>query len=101
MRSIVIMVPLLVLLLCAPAQAHTLYFTLTDGGNSTVELEGMFSNGAVPARVTVKLLAKADGKVLWQGKTDEYGVCVFQRPQQPYAVELDAGPGHQARRDGI
>lgn len=101
MRSILVMIPLLLLLLCGTAQAHSLYFTLTDAGNSTVELEGMFSNGAVPAKVTVRLYAKNDGRKLWEGKTDEFGACIFTRPQQPYVVELDAGPGHQARHDGI
>lgn len=101
MRSAIILVPLLVFLLCAPVRAHTLYFTLADVGDATVELEGMFSNGSVPAKVIVRLLAKDDGRQLWEGRTDEFGVCVFTRPQQPYVVELDAGPGHQARHDGI
>lgn len=101
MRPTLLLVPLLVLLLCGQALAHTLYFTLTEGGDSTVEVEAMFSNGAVPARIPVRLVAKDGGKVLWEGRTDEFGQCVFKRPGKPYVVELDAGPGHQARRDGI
>lgn len=91
----------LVLLLCAQAQAHTLYFTLSEYDDALIEVEGMYSTGTPAAKTTVRLLAKADGRVLWEGRTDEFGTCVYERPDVPYEVELDGGPGHQARQDGM
>lgn len=101
MRSIFLITPLLLLLLCGQAHAHTLYFSLTDNGDNMIELEGMFSNGIMAAHITVALYAKEDGTLLWQGRTDEFGACIFERPNKPYEVELDGGPGHRARQDGI
>ena len=88
-------------MLCTMAHAHSLYFTLSDDGENTVEMEALFSTGALAAGATVRLYDKQGGKVIWKGKTDEYGTCIFQRPDVPYEVELDAGPGHQSRGDGI
>jgi len=99
--ALLALTPLLVLTLCWQAHAHTLYFTLHDVGDGTVELEGLFSNGALASRTAVKLYDKADGNLLWQGRTDDFGICTFQRPEAPYEVEVDAGPGHKARGDGI
>jgi len=97
----IILAPLFVLLLFGQVQAHTLYFTLNGGDDNTVELEGLFSNGQTAAGVTVRLYDKQAKRVIWQGKTDEFGSCVFNRPGIPYEVELDAGPGHQTRQEGI
>lgn len=92
---------LFILMFCGVANAHTLYFSLTDDGDNIVELEGMFSNGATAMKIPVKLYDKENGKVLWEDRTDEFGICTFTRPDVPYEVEMDAGPGHQARQDGI
>ncbi|WP_051053210.1 hypothetical protein [Pseudodesulfovibrio piezophilus] len=66
-----------------------------------VELEGMFSNGVMGAGIAVNLYSKEDNALIWKGRTDEFGLCTFERPDKPYEVELDAGPGHQSREDGI
>lgn len=100
MKSLLI-APILVLLLCLPADAHTLYLTLSDYDEDTVEVEGMFSNGTPAAGVKVIVYEQETDRVIWQGRADEFGACIFERPEVPYAVELDAGPGHQARQDGI
>lgn len=100
MKSIIIAATL-ILLLCTHAHAHTLYFTLSDYDDGTIELEGMFSTGTPAAGIKVILYNKKDDAMIWKGKTDEFGICVFQRPSVPYSVELDAGPGHKARQEGI
>jgi hypothetical protein len=89
------------LLIATPALAHTLHFTLDDNGDNTVELSGMYSTGEIAANTPVTLFGKEKGNVLWHGKTDEDGYCIFTRPAVPYEVELDAGAGHQCREDGI
>jgi hypothetical protein len=37
----------------------------------------------------------ADGAVLVQGKIDKNGEFSFEKPKVPYAVEFNAGPGHE------
>jgi hypothetical protein len=42
------------------------------------------------------------GKVLWKGNTDNDGECTFKKPNVPYTIIMDfgPGPGHQAREEG-
>ena len=81
--------------------AHTLYMTVEDNDNGTVTVQGMFSTGAIGASVEVRLEDKK-GKLLWKGKTDEYGECTFRKPNVPYTIIMDfgPGPGHQAKEEG-
>jgi hypothetical protein len=81
--------------------AHTLYMTVEDNDNGTVTVQGMFSTGAIAASVEVRLEDKK-GKLFWKGKTDEYGECTFRKPNVPYTIIMDfgPGPGHQAREEG-
>ena len=92
---------ILVLALNSQAMAHTLYMTVEDNEDETVTVQGMFSTGAVAAKVEVRL-EDEKGKVLWKGKTDEYGECTFKKPGVPYTIIMDfgPGPGHQAREEG-
>jgi uncharacterized lipoprotein NlpE involved in copper resistance len=101
MKVKIISAGLFVLLLAGQAFAHTLYFTLYDDGENSIELEGMYSTGEMAMKTPVRLYDQKTGKLLWEGKTDEFGICTFTRPDAPYEVELDAGPGHQARENGI
>jgi len=101
MKQICIALVIFLLLLAAQAQAHSLFFSLVADGPDSVELAGAFSDGTLAAGIPVKVYAKDDGRLLWQGRTDEFGLCLFQRPGGPYEVELDAGPGHRVREDGI
>lgn len=81
--------------------AHTLFMTVEDNEDGTVTVQGMFSTGAIAARVEVRL-EDEKGKVLWKGKTDNYGECTFKKPGVPYTIIMDfgPGPGHQAREEG-
>ena len=92
---------MLVLALHSQVIAHTLYMTVEDNEDGTVTVQGMFSTGAVAVGVEVRL-EDEKGKLLWKGKTDEYGECTFRKPNVPYTIIMDfgPGPGHQAREEG-
>jgi hypothetical protein len=81
--------------------AHTLYMTVEDNEDGTVTVQGMFSTGAIAVGVEVRL-EDEKGKVLWKGKTDDDGECTFKKPDMPYTIIVDfgPGPGHQAREEG-
>ena len=91
----------LALILNLQAFAHTLFMTVEDNEDGTVTVQGMFSTGALGAWVEVRL-EDEKGKVLWKGKTDDYGECTFRKPNVPYTIIMDfgPGPGHQAREEG-
>ena len=83
------------------AFAHTLFMTVEDNEDGTVTVQGMFSTGAVAVGVEVRL-EDEKGKVLWKGKADDDGECTFKKPNMPYTIIMDfgPGPGHQAREKG-
>ena len=91
----------LALILNSQAMAHTLFMTVEDNEDGTVTVQGMFSTGAIAARVEVRLENKK-GNVLLKGKTDDDGECTFKKPGVPYTIIMDfgPGPGHQARERG-
>ena len=92
---------LLALILNSHAWAHTLFMTVEDNEDGTVTVQGMFSTGTIAASVEVRL-EDEKGKVLWKGKTDDNGECTFKKPNVPYTIIMDfgPGPGHQAREEG-
>jgi len=89
------------LILNSQAFAHTLFMTVEDNEDGTVTVQGMFSTGAVGAWVEVRL-EDEKGKVLWKGKTDDDGECIFKKLEVPYTIIMDfgPGPGHQAKEKG-
>ena len=91
----------LAFILNSQALAHTLYMTVEDNEDGTVTVQGMFSTGAIAAKVEVRL-EDEKGKALWEGKTDADGECTFKKPGVPYSIIMDfgPGPGHQAREEG-
>ena len=91
----------LALILNSHAWAHTLFMTVEDNEDGTVTVQGMFSTGAVAAMVEVRL-EDENGKVLWKGRTDDGGECTFRKPNVPYTIIMDfgPGPGHQAMEKG-
>ncbi len=88
-------------ILNSQAFAHTLFMTVEDNENGTLTVQGMFSTGAIAAMVEVRL-EDEKGKVLWKGKTDDYGECIYKKPNVLYTIIMDfgPGPGHQAREEG-
>ena len=91
----------LTLVLSSQASAHTLFIMVEDNEDGTATVKGVFSTGAEAAAVEVRL-EDEKGKVLWKGKTDDDGECTFKKPNVPYTIIMDAGPGpgHQAREEG-
>ncbi|HBT89065.1 hypothetical protein [Desulfobacter sp.] len=87
------------LLVTGPAFGHTLFMNLTDNGDGTVSVEGMFSTGATAANLPLYLLDENEKQIL-KIKLDENGEAEFTIPDQPYTVFLDGGPGHTIREDG-
>ena len=91
----------LTLVLSSQASAHTLFIMVEDNEDGTATVKGVFSTGAEAAAVEVRL-EDEKGKVLWKGKTDDDGECTFKKPNVPYTIIMDAGPGpgHRAREKG-
>ncbi len=94
-----ILVLMLVALMVTSVSAHTLFMNLYDNEDGTVTVSGMFSTGTMAANTEVRVESK-EGKVLIKGKTDDDGEFEFAKPDQPYMVVLDYGPGHVATQDG-
>lgn len=79
--------------------AHTPLCSCYEGGDGTVICEGGFSDGSSAAGVEVRVVDE-DGDVLTRGKMDEFSEFVFDKPEGPYKVILDAGPGHEVEIKG-
>ena len=83
----------LALFLISVCYAHTPLCSCSDEGDGTILCEGGFSDGSSAAGVTMKVVG-ADGKVLIEGKMNEDSEFTFKKPEGPYKVIFDAGPGH-------
>lgn len=81
------------------AWAHTLFMNVDDNEDGTVTVEGLYSTGAMAAYTPV-LLKDANDKVIWKGKTDEFGQCQIPKPNEPYTIFMDGGPGHRVEEAG-
>ncbi len=81
--------------------AHTLYMSVDDNEDGTVTVIGMFSTGSIGSNIEVRL-ENEQGEVIWKGKTDNVGECTFEKPNIPYTIIMDFGPGvgHQAKESG-
>jgi len=87
---------------------------LNVGEDGTISLEGGFSDGSSGAGVTVLLVENKpyegelpEGKelyneklVLLRTKLDEYGELTLDKPEVPYLIVFDAGPGHVVEKEG-
>ena len=101
------------LLLAIPAGAHTPLLSVEDNEDGTVYLEGGFSDGSSAAGVTTLLVENKpyegdkEGKNLYKGKLvllrtkmDEYSELTLDKPNVPYLIAFDAGPGHVVEKEG-
>lgn len=101
------------LLLAIPAGAHTPLLSVEDNEDGTVYLEGGFSDGSSAAGVTTLLVednsyeGDKEGKDLYNGKLvllrtkmDEYSELTLDKPNVPYLIVFDAGPGHVVEKGG-
>ncbi|MFP3999355.1 MAG: hypothetical protein ACLFUN_05880 [Desulfobacterales bacterium] len=78
----------------AQALAHTPLCSCYEAGDDTVICEGGFSDGSSAAGVEVRVIDE-NGEVLTKGKINEFNEFEFDKPEGPYKVILDAGPGHE------
>lgn len=88
---------LLVVFFTTQALAHTPLCSCYEE-EGTITCEGGFSDGSSAAGVSMKVLDKA-GKVLTSGKMNEDSEFTFKKPDVPYTVVFDAGPGHVVKVD--
>jgi len=86
------------MLLATYSYAHTPLCSCCDNGDGTVTCEGGFSDGSSAAGVSMTVLDKS-GKVLIKGKMNEDSEFTFKKPDVPYTVVFDAGPGHVVKVD--
>ena len=88
----------IMMLLATYSYAHTPLCSCYDNGDGTVTCEGGFSDGSSAAGITMLVLDKS-GKVLIKGKMNEDSEFTFKKPDVPYTVVFDAGPGHVVKID--
>ena len=87
------------LFLAGQVLAHTPLCSCYDNGDGTITCEGGFSDGSSAAGVEMRVLDAA-GKVVIKGKMDEDSEFTCKKPNGPYKVQFDAGPGHLVEIDG-
>ncbi len=83
----------LCLFLAGQVLSHTPFCSCFDNGDGTITCEGGFSDGSSAAGISMKVV-DMKGKVLIKGKMDENSEFTFKRPDVPFKVIFDAGPGH-------
>lgn len=103
-----------------PAYAHTPLLSVEDNEDGTIYLEGGFSDGSSAAGVIILLVeiepyeadpetkdGELEKKDLYEGKLvllrtemDEYSELTLDKPEVPYFIILDAGPGHVVEKEG-
>jgi len=99
---ILIIVASVCLLVAVSTSAHTPLLYIEDNEDSTIYIEGGFSDGSSAAGIPVRM-EDADGNTLWEGVLDDFG-SVESAPipaVRPYYVIFDAGPGHVVTKEGI
>ncbi|NQT32205.1 MAG: hypothetical protein HQ594_00855 [Candidatus Omnitrophica bacterium] len=79
---------------------HTPLCSCWDNEDGTVTCEGGFSDGSSGTGIAMRVVDKKSGKVLVEGKMDEDSEFTFDKPDMPYKVQYDAGPGHLVEIDG-
>jgi hypothetical protein len=101
MKKRIVAIGLLIsaIFLAGQVLAHTPLCSCYDNGDGTITCEGGFSDGSSAAGVEMRVLGRS-GKVLAKGKMDEDSEFTCKKPEGPYKIQLDAGPGHVVEVDG-
>ena len=82
------------LLLCTSAvQAHTPYMACYAQEQATIVCYAEYSDGSSAEGTAIRVSSK-DGKILYEGTFDQTGEYTFSKPQIPFTVTMDGGPGH-------
>lgn len=93
MLTVLVACLLVALFVAPPTIAHTPLCSCYDNGDGTITCEGGFSDGSTAAGVSMKVVDK-NGEVLLKSKMDECSEFTCDKPDVPYIVIFDAGPGH-------
>ncbi len=94
-----VMFLLLAFLSVSQVFAHTPLLSCYDNGDGTITCEGGYSDGTAGAGVKMKVVDKS-GKDLMTGKMNEDSEFTVKKPNVPYTVIFDAGPGHVCKVKG-
>ncbi len=95
MKPILFIISITFLSLHAPltCNAHTPYMACYDNGDNSISCYTEFSDGSSAAGNQIRVEDRS-GKLLHKSTVDKTGEYSFPRPQVPYTVIFDAGPGH-------
>ncbi len=94
-----VMFLLLVFFSVSQVFAHTPLLSCYDNGDGTITCEGGYSDGTAGAGVKMRVVDKSD-KDLMTGKMNEDSEFTVKKPNVPYTVIFDAGPGHACKVKG-
>lgn len=83
------------MLACAGALAHEPVAKCYLLNNTTVRCRGTTNDDEEMPGARMEVVAH-DGKTLLEGKLDAKSTLTFKKPQQPFYVLFDTGPGLQA-----
>lgn len=93
--TIILCLALLTLpLMAATSMAHSALCSCLDNGDGTITCEGGFSDGSSASGVRIFVRTMAEETII-RGKMNQDGEFSFAKPDTPYMVIFDAGPGHQ------
>lgn len=79
--------------LAGTALAHTPICSCYLNDDGTVTCEGGFSDGSSAAGVKMTVRTP-DGQILIEGAMDEFSEFTFEKPDVPFEIEFNPGPGH-------
>ena len=83
--------------------AHTplcsCYEEENEDGTISIICEGGFSDGSSGAGVKMLVVEKEGRLIILKGKMNEDSEFTFKKPDVPYIVLYDAGPGHVVEVD--
>lgn len=80
------------------ASAHNAICDCYDNADGTITCEGGFSDGGSAAGVPMRVV-DANGRVLVEGAMSDRSDFTFEKPENRFTVEFDAGEGHLVRID--
>ena len=93
MKSVISILVITLLLYTSVVFAHSPFMACYDNGDQTITCYGEFSDGSTAAATPIQVIDAA-GMILLDGIMDELSEFSFVRPEAPFTVIFDAGPGH-------
>ncbi|MCQ4264153.1 hypothetical protein CXK91_21060 [Stutzerimonas stutzeri] len=98
-RSVAVVAAVLLIGIAQQVAAHQAPFCQCKAvGERTVRCVGGFSGGVPATGVTLDVI-DYDERILVAGKLDEEASFTFERPETPFYILFDAGPGYTVEID--